>query len=308
MAGSSGRRVWIPRPDGVTRPMSRRSRVCGLLALVLCFGTPGRPAQAAAGEWEGDDRVAARLIAATDHVGGGDVVDAGIAFRVAPGWHIYWRTPGEAALPPTVDWAGSANMSGGVIAWPFPTRAIIGGLQNNIYPGPVVLPVTVRLFHPAEPVQLHAHLSYAACGEVCVPYVVDLTLTLPAGPASPAPEAPLIAAARAQVPGALTDIGVALEGLSLSSSSAGLHLDIVLRPAGAAFAAPDVFVEGAGNLAIPNVQLRADGHVADVHVTLPAGASGTSGVCLTLVDRGRAAAFWAGPLSATRPLDRHSPC
>ena len=216
-----------------------------------------------------------------------------MAFRVAPGWHVYWRTPGDAGLPPGVDWAGSSNVAGVAVAWPYPSRLVVDGLRNNIYPGSVVLPLTVRLLHPGAPLHLHAHVTYAACGEVCVPYAADLSLDLPAGPAFPSPEAPAIAAARGQVPQTLAEAGMRLEEVTAMEQAGRTSLHIVVRRPVAAFTTPELFVEGdaAADWTVPHAQLEADGHVARFTMTAPA--SVTSDLRLTLVDAGHAAEFWA---------------
>jgi suppressor for copper-sensitivity B len=238
----------------------------------------------------GDGKVAARLITATDAVGTGGILEAGIEFRLAPGWHVYWRTPGDAGLPPTADWAGSANVSSPMIAWPFPARLIIDGLQNNVYSGPVVLPVTVRLLHPGQPTRLQAQLRYAACAEVCVPYEADISLSLPPGLASPGLEAPAIAAARARVPGSLADVGIEVAAFCLDREASPPRLDLTLHSRAVPFVAPDLFVEGIG-AAIPDAYLQADPHVVRFRVALNPG--GSRDLRLTVADQGRATEFGA---------------
>lgn len=280
-----------------------RLRVCGLLVSLLSFGQFGH---AAAGDWVGDNRVSARLITAVTHVGVADTIDAGIEFRVAAGWHVYWRTPGDAGLPPSVDWGGSANVASAVIAWPFPTRLIVDGLQNNIYPGPVVLPVTVHLSRAGDATRLQARLSYAACGEVCVPYMADLTLRLSAGTALPTSEAAEIATARTKVPGALSALGGTLDGFVIRRDGGNPYLAVTLRSVGAPFLAPVLFIESDGvrGWGVPTVDLSSDRRIATFHVTAPADVLDASGICLTMVDRGRAASFQAnhapGPAEAQR--------
>jgi suppressor for copper-sensitivity B len=44
-----------------------------------------------------------RLVAATSGIGGLASATAGLHFRLDPGWKIYWRSPGDAGLPPSVD-------------------------------------------------------------------------------------------------------------------------------------------------------------------------------------------------------------
>jgi suppressor for copper-sensitivity B len=65
------------------------------------------PATAGASGWVGDEHAAVRLISAGEATGSAGSVDLGLDFRLAPGWHIYWRSPGDAGYPPSVDWTGS---------------------------------------------------------------------------------------------------------------------------------------------------------------------------------------------------------
>ncbi len=280
-----------------------------LAGSILWLGLLGRPAFAAAGDWVGDNRVAARLITATTGAGTAGTVDAGVEFRVAPGWHVYWRSPGDAGLPPSVDWTGSINLATATVAWPFPTRLIVDGLQNNIYPGAVVLPVTVALSHATDAVQLQAHLAYAACGEVCVPYLADLALHLPAGTSLPAPEAAIIAEARVKVPGALSTLGINLDELSVHQGVGAPFLAITLRNDKEAFVAPNLFVESeSGGWNIPTAELWSHHHVAKFHVALPAGVTNADGVCLTFVNNGHAASFRANAALKAQRLQRQSTC
>ena len=89
----------------------RRLRLSGsvlLAALALCL--PPR-AWAAATGWVGDDHAAARLITATDAVGSEAAVEAGLEIRLMhrAGTPI-GASPGDAGIPPSIDWAGSANL------------------------------------------------------------------------------------------------------------------------------------------------------------------------------------------------------
>ncbi len=108
-------------------------------------------------------------------------MDAGLEIRLAPGWHTYWRSPGEAGLPPRIDWQGSANLSHTDIAWPAPKRLSIDGLQGYVYEAHVLLPIVLTLGRPGGPVALRAAVTYGVCKEVCVPYSARFDLALPAG-------------------------------------------------------------------------------------------------------------------------------
>ncbi len=264
-------------------------------------------AQAAATDWVGDKNAAVRLITAADHLGQGATVDAGLEFRLAPGWHGYWRTPGDAGLPPVIDWSGSENIGREELAWPAPTRLVVEGLQNSVYEGAFVLPATLGLNTPGNPAHIHVTVAYAACSEICVPYHAELALDLPAGSGGASAEAPLIAAARSKVPGALEHANLQLVNIGVEGTGAARRLVATLRSTGVPFGQPDLFLEGAGEglPPAPDVALSEGGMVARLSVALPeAGKTGTP-LTATLVDGDRAAEFTTGP--AVLPPARGAP-
>ncbi|HUA77605.1 MAG TPA: protein-disulfide reductase DsbD domain-containing protein, partial [Acetobacteraceae bacterium] len=171
--------------------------------------------------------------------------DGGLEIRLAPGWHIYWRTPGAAGLPPAITWQGSRNLKGAPISWPAPLRIPLDGLQSYGYEGTVVLPIALRLAQPGAPLHLRATVDYMVCRNICVPRHAVLGLALPSGIALPGPVAALIAAARSRVPGDLARLGLTLVRAAAVPAGAR-RSDLVLTFAGrtASLIAPDLFVEG----------------------------------------------------------------
>ena len=277
------------------------------LVVIVAVGWPAA-VLAAATDWVGDSHAAARLIAATDAVGSGKTVEAGMEIRLMPGWHAYWRSPGDAGVPPSIDWAGSENLQRADIAWPAPARYSLQGFETAGYQDHVVLPITLTPARPGQPLDLRAQVSWAACANICVPYTTKLNLRLPAGRASPSPEAGLIAAARARVPRALAASGIELVSGDAVGKGASTALTVRLRSLGAAFAAPDLFVEGLekGSPGRPVVKLSDQGHAARLTVPIRdavASGIGRKPLTLTLVDGARAAEFSATPLPGTSPGD-----
>jgi suppressor for copper-sensitivity B len=278
----------------------RRLRLSGLVllaALTLCL--PPR-AWAAATGWVGDDHAAARLVTATDAVGSEAAVEAGLEIRLAPGWHAYWRSPGDAGIPPSIDWAGSANFAHADIGWPAPARYSLQGFETAGYRDHVVLPIALTLARPGQPLDLHALVNWAACANICVPYSTRLELRLRAGPAAPSGEAGLIANARARVPQRLAAAGIDLVGANAIGHGAATALVVQLRSRGTAFEAPDLFVEGLdkGSPGRPEAALSQSGHIARLSVPIrDADAADLIGkkLTLTLVDGARAAEFTATP-------------
>ena len=216
------------------------------LIVGLSAGLAGLPvaAWAAATGWVGDAHAAARLITATDATGSVSGVEAGLEIRLAPGWHTYWRTPGDAGVPPSIDFAGSDNVKRAEIAWPAPARYSLQGFETAAYRDHVTLPIALILARPGHPLDLHALVNWAACANICVPYSTKLELRLPSGSSTPSPQAGLISKARAEVPQSLAKAGIELVSANVTGDGANALLILRLYSPDARFDAPDLFVEG----------------------------------------------------------------
>jgi thiol:disulfide interchange protein/DsbC/DsbD-like thiol-disulfide interchange protein len=129
----------------------------------------------------------------------------GLRQQIAPGWHTYWRNPGDSGEPPTIAWSLPAGWTAGPIVWPQPERVPVGPLMSYGYTGEVVL--LTRLAAPADlpagtEVTLRGRASWLVCEKVCIPEEADVALTLPVARGRPAaaPAAPAIERARRAVP------------------------------------------------------------------------------------------------------------
>ncbi|MET1027681.1 MAG: protein-disulfide reductase DsbD domain-containing protein [Dongiaceae bacterium] len=234
-----------------------------------------------------------RLITGTDSLAGSSTIEAGLEFRFAPGWHGYWRTPGDTGIAPRIDWAGSQNIDRETVTWPSPTRFVIDGLQNSIYDDQVILPATLTLKTAGDPARIRVKVDYAACSNICVPYQAELALPLSSGPGGSSAEAPAIAAARTKVPGPPAVAGIEVVSMRLVTSGSDRRLVVDLRSVTEPFMRPDLFVEGAesGIPAPPRVELWNDAHAARLTVRLSHQLSSKTSLKLTLTDGHRAAEF-----------------
>lgn len=250
-------------------------------------------AQAAATDWVGDSRAAVRLITATDSVAADPTIDAGVEFRFAKGWHGYWRSPGDAGIPPTVDWSASDNISSGDISWPAPHRLVIEDLQNTVYEDDVILPVRFLLKKARGSARIKASITYAACSEVCVPLQAELVLPLPTGSGGISAHAGFIDDARKRVPDSPEAADIDVIGTHFAGTESKPTLVVDLKSRSGAFVEPDVFVEGAGNgiPPAPKVELEDAGKSVRLTVRLAALPPVGPPLTVTLVDGARAAEF-----------------
>ncbi|MGV8998456.1 MAG: protein-disulfide reductase DsbD domain-containing protein [Parvibaculaceae bacterium] len=101
----------------------------------------------------------------------------GVRMKMKPGWHTYWRKPGDSGLAPTFDWSGSKNIGNVIVSWPAPRRFDAEGDTTFGYEDEVIWPVLVYSPDPAKPLTLDLKMSYGICKDICVPNTVHLTKT-----------------------------------------------------------------------------------------------------------------------------------
>src|SRR6201995_3728952 len=90
----------------------------GLAATLLAISLAAARAEEAS-PWQKDSHSAVRLLAGSRS---GAVLLGGIAFQLQPGWHTYWRTPGDSGVPPRIDFSKSENIEAVTILWPAPIK------------------------------------------------------------------------------------------------------------------------------------------------------------------------------------------
>jgi DsbC/DsbD-like thiol-disulfide interchange protein len=180
----------------------RRLIVLGsTFATLACVGTFATAQARDASPWEEQPHAAVRLIAGSARSSEKDaaaVLRAGLEIRLDPGWKTYWRYPGDSGVPPTFDFAQSANVKSVTVLWPAPERFADGAGGHSIgYTGDIVLPLRVVAQGAAKPALLHVKLNYAICGTLCVPAEADLKLAVSGKGGT---EDSLLTAAEAHVP------------------------------------------------------------------------------------------------------------
>lgn len=109
---------------------------------------------------------------------------AALDLTLAPGWKTYWRSPGDAGIPPTFDWSGSENVKSVRLHWPAPQVFLTNGMQTIGYKERLVLPVEITPEDPKLPIRLKVRMELGICFEICLPAAIDLASDL-ATPGAP---------------------------------------------------------------------------------------------------------------------------
>lgn len=255
------------------RQIAPLAALAGLAASCGCAD-----ALAASGPWQKADFVEARLVSAVDGVGKLDAVPVGLELHLKDGWKTYWRSPGDAGLPPVLDWAASHNVKSATLAFPVPHRFEVLKQQTFGYKDSVVFPIRLVPVEPGRAVDLKVNVDVLVCAHICVPQSLELTLKVGDDAASPGAEAQLINKFQALVPrvGEQRDLKVT----GASAADDGSHQTLSITAAGMdPLTAPDVFVEVEPPVAFdpPRTALSADGRQATFLLTpklpLPVGAT-----------------------------------
>jgi thiol:disulfide interchange protein len=177
-----------------------RSAAIAVMALL------GTAAARAEGPPAPADLVQAELVAETASITAGARLWVDLHLAIKPGWHIYWRNPGDSGLPTAIDWDLPPGFSAGPMLWPVPEHFVQNGIGNYGYAGSADLLVPITApggLTAGTTVQLQGQASWLACADICIPGSADLSLSLPvaAQPAAPDPQtAALFAEARAKLP------------------------------------------------------------------------------------------------------------
>ncbi|HEY1582688.1 MAG TPA: protein-disulfide reductase DsbD domain-containing protein [Chthoniobacterales bacterium] len=166
-------------------------------------------------KFRGRQLVDAKLVADTSTVVPGQPFTAGLLLKMAPGWHTYWKFPGDAGIPTEIKWQLPPGWKAGPIQWPIPLKLNEpGDIQIYGYHDEVLL--MVQLTPPpkiaAASVRLAANAEWLVCEKVCIPGSGTVQLNLPVGATSAPAESHLFEEFRNRLPRSLP-----------ASAQSGLH-------------------------------------------------------------------------------------
>ncbi len=265
-------------------------------------------------DWQRDEAVDIRLITGTDGTGDEKSFPVGLDLNLHDGWHTYWRTPGDAGLPPQLDWMASQNEAGNVqdavLQYPAPHRYTAYGLETIGYENHVILPILITPRAVGQAVTLKPDINLVVCSSVCVPKHYVFSLTIPSGPATKSAEADDLSRFQQKIPKPDLQSGLSITKTGFDGKALTVEISAT-QP----LVTPDLFIESNGNLSFsaPKTMIASDRLHATLSLqaldTLPDGKT-LAGMPLTvtLVDNDRAleTAITVPPLVKTASVT-HAP-
>lgn len=239
------------------------NRLPALLAAALALGFLPVASQAQSIVSSGQSFVSAGLVAGPRTGTGREI---GLRLEVAPGWKTYWRSPGEAGVPPEMDWSGSSNVADVTVHWPAPEVFESFGMRTLGYGGTVVLPVTITARDPQSAIALDLDLRLGVCRDICV--FEETTLSRTVMPETGDEAGAEIAAAMARVPGPPESVGVTRVDCRITGAGLERGLTAALSFEDMPSPEPIVVVEGSENIWPFDTQAEVSGDAMQVSATL----------------------------------------
>jgi thiol:disulfide interchange protein DsbD len=128
-----------------------------------------------------EPKVKAQLIAENDGIKPGDTFRVGLKQEITPGWHTYWRNPGDTGLETKIDWQLPPGFTASEMHFPTPSREPASGLMNFGYENSVLIPVDITPpgdLKIGDEIEIKGKASWLVCSDICIPENATFLLTL----------------------------------------------------------------------------------------------------------------------------------
>lgn len=161
---------------------SPTSPAAAFLVLITAAIGSAAPARDVASVRTGHAR--AELVTTATSIAPGDSFRAALRLQPDAGWHVYWSNPGDAGMPPSLEWKLTGGWKASPLRFPVPERFDTPPLASYGYQNEVWYPLDITADGGAPAglrVSLRARAEWLICREECLPEAADFTVTLDVG-------------------------------------------------------------------------------------------------------------------------------
>ena len=101
----------------------------------------------------------------------------GVKIELQQGWKTYWKNPGDAGAPITIEFNDTSIEEKLKVLFPFPEKFTDHGVSTIGYEGQVIFPVTIQKSE-IEKINEKINLDYLVCKDICIPISETKNLNL----------------------------------------------------------------------------------------------------------------------------------
>ena len=92
----------------------------------------------------------------------------GVKIDLKKGWKTYWKNPGDAGAPLTINWKDSSFANKLRVLFPFPKEFLDHGVSTIGYEDQVIFPVSIQK-NEMNKIDKEINLDYLVCKDICIP-------------------------------------------------------------------------------------------------------------------------------------------
>jgi thiol:disulfide interchange protein len=129
----------------------------------------------------GDDRVKINLIADTKYIVPGKHFRLGVQLIMSPGWHTYYKEPGDAGMATKIIWQLPPGFRSGPLLWERPEKFSDAGITTYGYADKTLIAAIVTppdKLPAGTGLTFSARVEWLACKDLCVPGHAGVQMTM----------------------------------------------------------------------------------------------------------------------------------
>ena len=100
----------------------------------------------------------------------------GVKITLEKGWKTYWKNPGEAGAPLSVDFNDSSDVFENEILFPFPKKFMDYDIETIGYEKEIIFPIRLKLNEDKKKLISKINLQYLVCKDICIPILAERNL------------------------------------------------------------------------------------------------------------------------------------
>ncbi|MEO5802402.1 MAG: protein-disulfide reductase DsbD domain-containing protein [Verrucomicrobiota bacterium] len=174
-----------------------------------------------------------QLVLSVESAKPGESILAGVQMKMPPGWHTYWKNPGDSGSATEIEWTLPEGISAGEIQWPLPRKDVIAAGDSKfityVFDDEIVLLIPLKIGSNISPGEknISAKVSWQECETICVLGNANVSANLNIGTDSkPSANLNLIQEAQRKLPQTNLNFSLTSSLEKLDADSASLLLQL----------------------------------------------------------------------------------